>query len=261
MFNESLLSKESKTQKSDLIVPVLLIMAKAELMGHPSITTHDLRVALKDIVVPSGEDLEKTPGDDVSRIDRSVRNLISHNDLVNLGLVKVGKAKSGTSRATLSLTTKGRDYLLNKWISSVDLKNENIIVSEESPRQGFESNIASLALIVVASLEAETGKPVSTTDLREAIKVALPTVHPDDLKPKNENQPWETPLDRAVRNLISHNTLSKKGFIKRVDKGIKLTAAGRKEVLSSFLDLVPDLPSSLLEDSDNACKEKQKLKI
>lgn len=240
MLNDAILDPEQTTRKADLIAPLLLVLAKAELMGHRALTTQSLRRALREIVVASPKDLEKTPGDDVTRVERAVRNLVSHNDLVSQGLVKMGRQNEGFQRHTLELTDKGRDWLLNKWLTNFSLPDEPVSTNPEVPSQAQESKLTRLALIVIAWTEQETGKPVTTQQLRDGVRRLLVQVNPADVTAKNPSAPWETPLDRAVRNLISHDTLGKNSWVRRSATGLSLTPAGRRETLNQFLSLLPN---------------------
>jgi len=237
MLKNSLFEEQQTISKSDLIDPVLLILAKGELMGFNYLETSQLRRALSDIVVPSAKDNEVTPGDDVPRYQRALRNLISHNTLITMGLIKVkeqGKRKnqSAPSRnAKIALTTKGRDRVLTSWLNALPLDETPVSPDPFAEKQASEANLKTAALLMIAKLEKDTKKPVTTTQMRDAVRRFLSRIHPDDVTPKNKNQPWETPFDRAIRNLISHNTLKSGGWVKEIDGGLKTTPAGRREAL------------------------------
>lgn len=106
-----------------------------------------------------------------------------------------------------------------------------------------ERDLVLPALLMLANLEQMGLDKVSTTQMRKLLERAV--VLSDQDKKVTEHDDVNR-FGRTVRNLISHNTLSKLGLTKTYKETMndpntyfKLTMAGRAHLLDSFLGMLP----------------------
>lgn len=119
----------ARITEEQLILPALYLM---DISPKKSITTTAMKEALINIFKPSGEDNELINGRNDTYFTQKVRNLKSHNTLVNLGYSDYTDRVDGEPSGRFTLTTIGKeyldentdvvDYLLNNTFSSEDLK-------------------------------------------------------------------------------------------------------------------------------------------
>ncbi len=243
IFNNSTLG-EGKIGTRDIIKPVLLVMAHAERAGIATMPTSRIRELVRQSVILSEQDQAPLKNRSDSRFDQIVRNLVSHKTLINLGYVSYQTPRKDLpSPGEMRLTARGKAYLASQCLGLIELPsledNANSINVSDDPsvsRLG-EEQIVIPALLLLAKLNADRdNNPVSTTDLRQALKSSI-VVSPEDVAPLKNRK--DTKVDQLVRNLISHGTLEKSGWVERSEKGLKVTQAGLVRLLGEFLDVLP----------------------
>lgn len=75
-------------REAELVVPALFLLADAP----DGLNTTQLIAGLRDLLHPSGDDLSRLAGRNDDRFSQKVRNLTSHNTLINRGLAARGSA-------------------------------------------------------------------------------------------------------------------------------------------------------------------------
>lgn len=241
LYNEATLNANVDLTAADLIKPVLLVLAHAERAKVAPFTSAHLRQALRPSVALSENDQAQTASDRLSRFDRKVLNLISHNTLVNQGLVKYARSPAQGKNSTLRLTAKGKTELAKACLpllGDVPEPSKNLEINPEAKRS-LEGDLTFTAILVLAQLQAkaEPGAWIPMADLRPRIKASLSHVSPADLEPLKGRS--DSKIDQVIRNLISNDTLLNKGLIRRNTTGLQVTSAGYEHVLNEFLAFLP----------------------
>jgi hypothetical protein len=244
LLNPSLTDPSAPVREEHLKFPTLLVLAKAQQAKLSGLTSNELVQALESITTMSAADREVTPGDRVSRFRRQALNLISHGTLQDAGLI--GSRPAKTSEADQSrryfLTSKGRTAVAKEMISAIGMPSSARPAASPDSRTG-EKAIAKPALFILATLEMAMQGPVPMTTLRRALRSVLPKSEEDLAILKNRK---DARIDQVIRNLISNQTLTKEGWIKRHDTGaMSLTNAGYSVVLDPLLKRVPTPPMFL----------------
>lgn len=238
LFKPSLTDSSVPVREEDLKLPTLMVLAKAKQAKINGLTGGDLVSALESITVMADADREVTPGDRVSRFRRQALNLLSHGTLQREGLISARQSQKDRHQR-FHITSKGRAALAQKFIATIGMPPAARPPVESSSRT-LERAIAKPALFVLASLEMTIGAPVPMTTLRTALSNVLPQSEEDRAVLKNRK---DTRMDQVIRNLISHNTLTKDGWVKRTDNNaLTITPAGYSVVLDSLLRHVPTPP-------------------
>ena len=94
--------------------------------------------------------------------------------------------------------------------------------------------VARQMLVRLAELQhGENPHPISMNALRKDIKAELPLSLLDIQILKDRS---DTRVDQVIRNVISHNTLTKSGLVSRNERGLLITDKGRLIVLEMILD-------------------------
>lgn len=101
-----------------------------------------------------------------------------------------------------------------------------------------EEDLIQPSLLILAQAERSNHGPVSTAQLKVALKSALDqSLSEEDKAPlKNRN---DTKIDQIIRNLVSHRTLTRKELVNQENGLFSITEAGKAMVLDGFLDLLP----------------------
>ncbi|MDR1973015.1 MAG: HNH endonuclease [Treponema sp.] len=133
---------EKRIQENELVLPSLFLMEIND--GH--ITTEKLIPQLREIMRPSGEDLEILNSRNDDKFSQKVRNLKAHNTFERLGYAEY-------TDGVFSIVLKGQEYLeqnrdiltylLNNDFSYPDLIKNLKIVEKEKKReiQIFDENL------------------------------------------------------------------------------------------------------------------------
>ncbi len=97
----------TRISESELILPVLYLLSV-----NGDMSTSELITSLRNLLQPSGEDLEILRGRSDDKFSQKVRNLKSHDILTKKGLVKEIGQKGNS--VIFSITTDGRDLYDSK---------------------------------------------------------------------------------------------------------------------------------------------------
>lgn len=251
LFGDSLLDSESVIQEKDLIFPTLLVLAKADMENQGPITTFQLHAIFKDLFVLSETDEEIVRNDrNVTRFRRTLDNIFSHDLLTRQKWAK--REKTGWT-----ITEQGRSFLLDCLLEPKDpLPNGEMRVLSQGEKL-IESVLAFQMLVRLAELQKTEKTPISTNQLRKDIKSSLPLTVSDLFPLKNRS---DTKIDQIIRNVISHNTLTKNGWCTRDEKGLIITDKGKARVLNFLLEALPSPDFAILMKKDQEFREKINLR-
>lgn len=228
LLGDSLVDPTRPVQEKDLVFPILLVLAKADAENHGPMTTFQLDLVFRDLFEMSDED-DQIVRRSVTRFRRTLDNVFSHDLLTRDKWAK----REGDGWV---ITPRGRSYLLDYMLEPKDpLPNGEMRVLTQGERV-VESVVAFQMLVRLAELQKNDNTPVSTAQLRKDIKSSLPLTV-SDLYPL-KNRP-DTKIDQIVRNVISHNTMTKSGWCTRSEKGLVITEKGKARVLDYLLEAFP----------------------
>lgn len=224
------------TREKDLVLPALLVLAKASQSGYGPITTTELASLMESVSAMSEKDQKKN-SDGVTRFRRTVQNLLSHNTMTDNGWVRRLAPSPQGSAMRLSITSKGKSELAMRLMKMVGKLPENMShpVLEVDKRTG-EADILKQSAFVIASLQADSGSPVSMTDFRKTLKRIIPKSTQDVAPLKNRS---DTKIDQVIRNLVSNKTLEKKKLVLKTETGLALSRKGYRDLLPSLTGLFP----------------------
>lgn len=134
----------ARIKERQLILPSLFLI---DLSPQKQLTTTELQQGLRDLLNPTGEDLETLANRNDDKFSQKVRNLRSHKTFEKLGV-----AEYNDENAAYRLTPKGKKYLTNNFdklyylivnnFNWEDLKEGLEIVSPEQKRdiEVFDEN-------------------------------------------------------------------------------------------------------------------------
>jgi len=240
LFGDSLFDPTRAIEEKELVFPILLILAKAANENHGPMTTFQLHSVCKDLFVLS-EDDQQIVRRSVTRFRRTLDNVFSHDLLTRDKLAK----REGDG---WTITPRGRAYVLDYMLEPKDpLPNGEMRVMTQGERV-VESVVAFQMLVRLAELQKNNTNPVSTTQLRRDIKSSLPLTVSDLFPLKNRS---DTKIDQIVRNVISHNTMTKSGWCTRAEKGLVITEKGKARVLDYMLESFPAPDFGILLKEEN----------
>lgn len=240
LFGESLFDPTRAVEEKDLVFPILLVLAKASSKNHGPMSTFQLHAVFKDLFELS-EDDQQIVRRSVTRFRRTLDNVFSHDLLTRDKLAK----RDGEG---WTITPRGRAYLLDYMLEPKDpLPNGEMRVSTQGERV-VESVVAFQMLVRLAELQKNDSTPVSTAQLRRDIKSSMPLTVSDLYPLKNRS---DTKIDQIVRNVISHNTMTKSGWCQRSEKGLNITEKGKARVLDYMLEVFPAPDFGILLREEN----------
>lgn len=251
MLKTSLFDPNARTQKEDLISPVLMVLASAAHQNVPAVPTAFLRDAVGRVVQQSETDREKTSTDTVSRFDRAMLNLTSHRSLERPRWVRYTRAVTQFSGpGVMKITARGKAELFDRMVSMFDdvPLGDDVPNNLQDTHRHTESRIAFVALLTLARLERLHKGPVSTTEWREAVTRSLSLTASDEKRLANRS---DRAIDQTVRNLISHDTLGRHGWMRRTPTGRnKTTVRGKARLVDEFLaiGLLPSIDVAVLNE-------------
>lgn len=102
-----------------------------------------------------------------------------------------------------------------------------------------EEDLIEPSLLILAKAERGNHGPITTAQLKAALKATLPLSDEDQAPLKNRS---DTKIDQIIRNLVSHRTLTRKELVHQEDGKFSITEAGKAVVLDAFLNMLP-MPS------------------
>lgn len=101
-----------------------------------------------------------------------------------------------------------------------------------------EEDLIRPALLTLAKAERSNHGPLSTAQLKVALKAALGDLMSDEDRAPLKNRS-DTKIDQVIRNLVSHRTLTRKQWVHQENGLFSITEAGKAEVFDGFLDMLP----------------------
>lgn len=225
LIGDSLLDENRAVEEKDLIFPILLVLAKADSENHGPMTTFQLYTTFKNLFVLSDED-QQIVRRKVTRFRRTLDNVFSHDLLTRDNWVN--RVNDGWE-----ITPRGRAYLLDYMLEPKDpLPNGEMRVLTQGERV-VESVVAFQMLVRLAELQKNDPSPITTTRLRNDVKSSMPLTV-SDLQPLKNRK--DTKIDQVIRNVISHDTMTKNGWCTRSEEGLVITDKGKARVLDFLLE-------------------------
>lgn len=240
LLGDSLIDPNRAVEEKDLMFPILLVLAKADSENQGPISTFQLHTIFKDLFALSDEDQQIVRRQD-SRFRRTLNNVFSHDLLTRDKLAQ----REGDGWV---ISPRGRAYLLDNMLEPKDpLPNGEMRVTTQGERL-VESVVAFQMLVRLAELQKNNENPVSTAQLRHDLKSSLPLTVSDLYPLKNRS---DTKVDQIVRNVVSHNTMTKTGWCERSERGFVITDKGKARVLDYLLEAFPAPNFSLLQRKES----------
>lgn len=126
----------SRITENQLVLPTLYLLYSAE---NKTMLVTDLKRELKNVLRPSGEDLDILDGRSDTKFDQKVGNLHAHRTLEEAGYVTYQERQQGEPSGSFTLTDDGERHL-NKYLNVEHLivDNHNILVDEQT----YQGNLA-----------------------------------------------------------------------------------------------------------------------
>ena len=227
LFGTSLLDDEQAVQEKDLVFPILLLLAEASQNKHGPVTTYQMYTAFKNTFAMSPTDNEVVRSDrNLTRFKRTLQNVFSHDLLTRDKWIE----RNGEG---WEITPRGRAHLLDLItpLHETAPTPGQMNVVEKGDRV-IEGMVAIQILSRLADLQKDNQTPVTLTQLRREVKSMLPLTVADLHPLKNRS---DTRIDQVIRNVISHNTLTKDGWCTRSEKGLVITDKGKAHLLDYVL--------------------------
>lgn len=229
----SMLDSNARVQEADLLMPALLMLAKAKQAGMESgITCVQLADALESVSVLSPGDIRPAKSQRITHFRRQVYDMMLNGTLEKEGWVTRPRspAPADPMQRLFSISSKGSAHLAKHALATLGVPNIPQEVAD-SERRTLEKDIKVPSLYLLACLEQLTQQPVPMTVLRTTLRSVLPKSRVDMETLKNRT---DSRLDQVIRNLTSHNTLLKEGWSKRTAEGLRVTQSGY-EVLADYV--------------------------
>lgn len=239
LLGRSLIDPQARTAEKDLVLPILLAAAKADQIGLAGVTSSQLYRALMPLVSLSQADLAPGRADrkNVTALQQTFRNAFSHGLFDGL-LDAVQFDQAGQAQEGYRITPRGRSRLLESLLADApELRTDEVLTVVAGPSRIIEDMVARQILIRLAELQpGDKAKPIAITALRKDVKSELPLSLMDIQILKDRS---DTRIDQVIRNVISHNTLTKNGLVKRDERGLLITDKGKTLVLEMILEKMP----------------------
>lgn len=231
MFPKENSESNTPLTEKDLIIPILLVLSKAQQQGLPGLSTPQIRDLVVKAVVPSQADLEVVSSGEV-RVERLARNAISSHK----ALEKKGYAL--TSNGLTSITFEGQKKLVEFFVLAMqgEAEEDGIEVPSDFDSEPLtESVLVAPALMELVKAHINGSGPVSIAKLISGISSNV-TMSKED---KEKIGSGDVRGERLIRNLKSHKTLVKKGLATESVDGLEIADEGWKLLLNAYLDIIP----------------------
>lgn len=236
LLGRSLIDPSARTAEKDLVLPILLAAAKADQIGLAGVTSNQLYRALVPLVSLSPADVAPGRADrkNVTALQQTFRNAFSHGLFDGL-LDQVKFEQAGQTVDGYRITPAGRSRLLESLlVDAPELRTDEVLTVVAGPSRIMEDMVARQILVRLAELQrGDNAKPISITALRKDVKAELPLSLLDIQILKDRS---DTRIDQVIRNVISHNTLTKNGLVNRDSRGLLITDKGKTLVLEMILE-------------------------
>ena len=245
LLSDTATSPDSPVREQDMVFPILMALSLAKKDGHGPVPSGNLFSAVEGIFELSPADLAPGRSDrpNVSRLLQTFRNARSHGLLDGLvaekPLKNLDALKGAASAVGFEITARGERRLLDELMSDTPATSGGLEVSEGAQRQ-TERQVAIMLLSTLAERQpysaGRKNKALSMAELRPLVKERLPLSSADVTQLKNRS---DTKIDQLIRNVESHNTLTRSGYAKRTDAGYLITNEGRAFLLDVMLSAMP----------------------
>lgn len=225
---------------NDMRVQALMVLAKAKDLGWPrkggALTQGELQTPLAALHSERGGEPPVEFGQALSVLVEGV--------LLAEGLARVVDEGDGGGKR-FRITQKGSAELARAMVEGIG------VPPSAPPRitgRTLEESIVKPALYTLALHEVNKGEPMSMTALRSELASVIPKSEEDVSGLRNRN---DRRIDQIIRNLISHDTLAKRGWIRRVPEAparehrpqpMRITRKGLAALAPSLIRALPDPP-------------------
>lgn len=242
IFQPAPLSPDRQLQ-DELIPGILFVAAQAARTNSP-LSFNQIDDALVSYMMP------ETPIER-GRLRRQVFDILSKKVLVARGFASYSKGRGKNSPEVMNITQRGMALIGSRCAALITAPNLNEEVSAtEGASRISEKDILVPALATIIKAYEETGLPVEMGTLREGVKRML-NISSEDLDPLDGRK--DTKIDQVIRNLRSHNTLLKNGWVEATESGYVPTDRGYAQIAEVYLSILPspdfsvDNPSGTLD--------------
>lgn len=240
-------------QLQDRLIPGVLFVFAQAARNKSTVSFAQIDDAVVSAMVPAN-DQER------GKMRRSLFDILAKRVLIRQGLASFSKARTVDGPQILNITQRGMALLGRRcadMLPAPDLR-QDLNVSADAPRL-TEKDLVIPALATLVKMHEETGLPVGMADLREGIKRMF-TLSVRDLDPLDGRTDFK--IDQLIRNLKSHNTLLKNGWVLNTDEGYVPSERGYAQLAEEYLGLLPSPDFSKTpapSDEQDAIKDTQDL--
>lgn len=208
---------------------VLFVLAQAA-RSKETVSVNQVNEAVLHALMPPSAEMR-------SAMKKSLIEMFTKRTLVNKGYIAYATPRSDTHAPIVNLTQRGKAYLARKCLDLFPFPDlsQDIQATDGAPRN-LESGILVPMFLILSKIHNERGVPVKMTEIREGAKRFL-NLSAEDLAPlKNRS---DTKIDQLFRNVRSHNTFEKKGWVVVSKEGMSPTERGFANLLEECLPLLP----------------------
>ena len=216
----------------NLVIPTLFVLAQAALDKQTNAISF---AQLKEAVVRA---MNPAPSDRAA-MESALQKLLSSNRLVGDGFISYRRSanETGTTGPIINVTQRGMAILGRRCVDLMpmpDLANE--ITADPRAARNLEQDILVPMLAILVKLHEESGLPVSMSTWRQSAKQTL-HLSTEDMGPLLNRT--DTKLDQLMRNIKSHNTMRKLGWVIEITGGTIPTERGMAKLAEEFLAMLP----------------------
>ena len=240
LIHENLTNPEAEVAEEDLLAPALLALFKAR-ENLTAVNATVLGVQLERLNAMSAADRLVAEGDRMNQFQRRVLNLVKKTLIAEKYARVLNPDARKADQKELTITPKGERYLARRMMESFSVLRD---APDRQEGRALENDLLRPALFLLVKMGFDATKgtsrelPLSVpmTDLRTKLRALAPK-SPEDratLAARTDSK-----IDQVIRNMISHNTLTSRGWVRRVNNGLQVSQAGIREVLRQLLDHIP----------------------
>lgn len=217
-------------QLQDRLIPGVLFVVAQAARSKSTVSFAQIDNAVVSAMVPAD-------AQERGKMRRSLFEIMAKKVLIRQGLASFSKARTEGGPQIMNITQRGMALLGRRCADMLPIPDlsQDLSVSTEAPRV-TEKDLVIPALATLVKMHEETGLPVNMTDLREGIKRML-TISSKDLDPLDGRTDFK--IDQVIRNLRSHNTLLKNGWVLNTDEGYVPSERGYAQLAEEYLALLP----------------------
>lgn len=222
-------SANIKALQENLVVPTLFVLAQAA-RNKETVSF----AQLSDAVIKS---MAPETNEDAQKMKRALFDMLGKRELVKSGLASYAKARAEGAPPILNITQRGMAVLGRRFVDMIELPNlqKELTVNPEAPRN-LEQSLLMPMLVTLVKMHEEYGLPVKMGQWREGTKRIL-NLSPEDMGSLVNRS--DTKIDQVMRNIRSHNTLRRMGWVIETKDGYIPTEKGMARVAEEFLPILP----------------------